>query len=291
MILLEKHLVPLLEKPIRLQEYGIGIFATKPTRSGFKKAIKKELVYVNGSVASTAIFIKGNELIELYKEENRNVKEFIFPLNVIFEDDHLAVIHKPAGILVNGNSFATIQNALAKNVQKSSQKDAVAPRTVHRLDYPTSGLLLTGKTSSAIIALSKLFEYKRIQKTYLAVTLGTMNSEGIINSPIDEKEALTTYTVIASVTSERFGFLNLVRLKPKTGRKHQLRKHLFEIGTPILGDKDYFLEDLISYGNGLYLHAYKLDFIHPVTQKQLTITSAIPKKISRIFPNVQVDAS
>ena len=97
----ESHKVPLLEKAIRLQEYGVGIFKTTPTKSGIKKAIKKDLVYVNGKIATTALFIKGGESIQLYKtEESATFKQFNFPLDILFEDDYLAIVYKPSGILV-----------------------------------------------------------------------------------------------------------------------------------------------------------------------------------------------
>lgn len=284
MVLSEKHKVPLLEKPIRLQEYAVGIFKTVPTKSGIKKAIKRELIFVNGEIASTALFIKGNEIIELFKtEENTTIKRFNFSLEVVFEDDYLAIIHKPSGILVSGNSFATIDNALQQNLTKSTLFDAVRPRPVHRLDYPTSGLLLIGKTTSSITALNQLFEKKEIQKTYHAISIGKMESNGKIDSFIDSKKAFTSYKLVKTVPSKRFTYLNLVLLKPKTGRKHQLRKHLLSIGNPILGDKEHFTEGLILNGKGLYLHASSLEFIHPFTKEVITIKKELPKKFKKIF--------
>ncbi|MCH3884786.1 RluA family pseudouridine synthase [Tenacibaculum aquimarinum] len=284
MQLIESHKVPALEKSIRLQDYGIGIFSTNLTKSGLKKAIKKGLVFVDGKIATTALYIIGNETIEFFQsEENR--KEFDFDLKVLFEDDILAVIYKPAGILVSGNSFATIDNALFQNIKKSTQTDAVKPRPVHRLDYPTSGLLLIGKTNSSIIALNKLFENKEIQKTYHAVSIGKMESQGTIKLPIDDKKSLTHFKVLKTVTSERFGFLNLVKLSPKTGRKHQLRKHLASLGNPILGDKEYYLDNLILNGKGLYLHASTLEFVHPFTKENICVSENLPKKFKKIFPH------
>jgi 23S rRNA pseudouridine1911/1915/1917 synthase len=283
----ESHKVPYLDKPIRLQEYAVGIFSTIPTKSGIKKAIKKGLVFVNSKVATTALFISGNESIELYQEEVSEPKrKFIFPLKIIYEDDFLAVILKPSGIVVSGNSFANINNALEQNLKPSSQKDAVIPRAVHRLDYPTSGLLLISKTNSTTHYLAKLFEEKRIQKTYYAVTIGKMKNEGEIDILIDEKESKSEFKVLQSIISEKYGVLNLVELNPKTGRRHQLRKHLHGIGNPILGDKEYYIENLISYGNGLYLHATYLEFNHPVSGEKITVSSELPKKFKRLFPNI-----
>jgi 23S rRNA pseudouridine1911/1915/1917 synthase len=280
----ETHKVPILEKPIRLQEYGVGIFKTIPTKSGIKKAIKKGLVFVNGKPATTALFINSDDLIELYKKENGTIfKQFEFPLEILFEDDYLAIINKPSGILVSGNSFATIDNALQQNLIKSILFDSVRPRPVHRLDYPTSGLLLIGKTSSSIIALNQLFEKKQIQKIYHAVTIGKMEQSGNIDFPIDSKKAFTSYKAIETVSSERFDVLNLVELKPHTGRKHQLRKHLLAINNPILGDKEHCIEELVLNGKGLYLHASTLEFQHPFTKKQIIVTKEFPKKFNKIF--------
>ena len=235
MQLAETHIVQKLEKPIRFQEYSVGIFKTIPTKSGIKKAIKKEFIFINGVLATTSKFISGGEKIELFETENLSTFERLkLDIEVLFEDDYLAIIYKPAGILVSGNKFVTIANALAQNLQKSNKSDAVKPQPIHRLDYPTSGLLLIGKTSTAIIKLGDLFKNKEIKKTYFAITIGKMKPKDFINLPIDEKEATTEYTVLESVISKRFEFLNLLKLEPKTGRKHQYKK------TFIIYWKSYF---------------------------------------------------
>ena len=286
MQLLETHIVSKLEKSIRFQEYSVGIFKTIPTKSGIKKAIKKELIFIDGDLATTSKFISGGENIELFQSENSSSFERLkLNLEVLFEDDYLAIIFKPAGILVSGNKFVTIANGLSQNLIKSKLSDAVKPQPIHRLDYPTSGILLIGKTSIAISELGKLFENKEIQKTYFAITIGKMNLKGKLNSPIDEKNAHTEFEVLKSVTSERFKYLNLVKLLPKTGRKHQLRKHLSAIGNPVLGDKEYFLENKVLKGKGLFLHASRLDFKHPFTRQEISISKVLPKKFTKIFPN------
>ena len=267
-----------------MQEYGVGIFITIPTKSSLKKALKKNLITVNGDQASTATMIKGGELIELLVSKETNKKELIFPLNILFEDDYLALIHKPAGILTSGNKFMTIANALEQNLQKSKQEDAVPPKPIHRLDYATTGIILVGKTASTIRALNKMFETKQVSKTYYAVTIGMMKQYGEVKISVDNKEAYSVYEVINSVPSERFGQLNLVRLSPKTGRRHQLRIHVAHIGNPILGDRDYGREPLILKGKGMYLHAYQLTFIHPITNQELTIKDELPLKFKKIFP-------
>lgn len=254
------------------------------TKSALKKVLKKGSVTVNNSVASTATLISGGETICLSIPENTEPKKkLVFPLKVLFEDDYIAVIHKPAGILVSGNSFKTIANALPQNIQPSILSDATVPQPVHRLDYATTGVLLVGKTSNSIRILNNLFANKQVSKTYYSITIGQMNASGIIDTNIDDKKSLTEYKVIESVTSERFDYLNLVKLNPKTGRRHQLRKHLASIGNPILGDKDYGIEGLVLKGKGLYLHAYSLEFEHPFTKNKLKVIGELSERFKKIF--------
>ena len=280
----ETHIVPKLTTPLRLQDYGVGIFNVALTKSALKKALKKQYVTVNNVVATSATFINGGETIRLsIPAEVSPKKKLVFPLKVLFEDNHLAVIHKPAGILVSGNCFKTIASALAQNIKQSNLPDATTPQPVHRLDYPTTGILLVGKTRSSIRALNKMFEDNEIQKTYYAVTIGEMNDQGKIISTIDCKKSRSNYTLKEFVPSKKFERLNLVKLKPQTGRRHQLRIHLASIGNPILGDKEYGIENLILNGKGLYLHAYSLKFIHPFTSEEVHIKDELPQRFKKIF--------
>lgn len=284
MILKQTHIVQELTDPIRLQEYGVGKFQQISTKSALKKALKKNLITVDGAVGSTATFIKGGETIIYHATEKETNTRLVLALKVIYEDEYIAVINKPAGILVSGNGFKTVANALAQNLSPSTLFDAVSPKPVHRLDYATTGLLLVGKTSSAITALNQLFEHKEITKTYYAVTIGSQIPAGVIDDAIDDKPASSSFKVVKSLKSERFSFLNLVKLNPRTGRRHQLRKHLLSIGNPILGDATYFLEGLQLKGKGLYLHAGTLEFIHPFTQEKMKIVTSLPKKFRKLFP-------
>lgn len=283
-MVIESHLVPLQAERIRLSDYAGGIFTSIPSRKGMKKAIDGGLVRLNGKLAHTADLLVGGERIELLENTVRQRPAIDIRLELLFEDDFLALIHKPAGIEVSGNKRWTIANALSSNLRPSAEADALKfAEPIHRLDYPTSGVLLIGKTSSAVMALNRLFEERMIEKVYHAITIGSMDGEGTIESPIDRKLSVSAYRVLQTVVSERFGCLNLVELRPLTGRRHQLRKHLSEIGHPILGDKDYGSEGLILNGNGLYLHASSLSFVHPFTQEKLIIRSSLPKKFVKIF--------
>ena len=282
----QTHIVSAITNPIRLPDYCIGIFSHCPTKSAIKKAIKKQNITVNGILASTATFIKGGETITLtIPKESPSWKKLTFPVDVLFEDEHLALINKPPGILVSGNSFKTIANALEQNLNKSILPDAVKPQPVHRLDYETTGILLIGKTNSSIRILNKMLEDKEVKKIYYTISIGGMPEYGQIDSRVDDKNALTDYSTVESVPSKRFGKLNLVKLKPKTGRRHQLRRHLSSIGNPILGDKEYGIDGLILKGKGLYLHAYSLEFIHPFTDEKIYIKADLPKKFNKIFTN------
>lgn len=279
------HIVPQMNKAVRLQEYGIAIFPTITTKSALKKVLKKELVLVNGSIGATGTFITGGERIELKEApERRTTRPVVLDLKVVYEDEYLAVIEKPAGIAVSGNRFLTVANALEQNLIKSDVEDSVFPKPVHRLDYPTTGVLLVGKTSFVIIQLNRLFETKQVQKVYYAVCIGAMQETGRVAVPVDGKVAVSEYEVEQTLVSERFRYLNLVKLTPETGRRHQLRKHLAAIGNPILGDAEYGKEGLVLKGKGLYLHAYSLQFVHPVTQERLWVTSELPQKFLKLFP-------
>jgi len=283
---IESYQVPPLEQPIRLSDFTPGIFKKISSRKGIKKAIKNGLVTVNGKVRRTGDYINGGELIELHQNRTITNKPTIdIPLEVIYEDDYLAIVNKPPGIIVSGNKKWTLENALSPHLTQSTLDDALQrPEPIHRLDYPTSGALIIGKTASAVIALNKLFETREITKTYVAVTIGKMDTKGVIDFNIDDKQSLSYYTVLASVNSPKYGCFNLVELKPETGRRHQLRKHLSEIGNPILGDLLYGKEGFLLKGKGLYLHAYSLNFIHPLTMENINISIDLPKKYKKLFP-------
>lgn len=285
----ETHIAIVQDVPQRLQDYAVGIFSMSVSKSSLKKSLKKKRILVNGKIAFTSTYIYGGECIEyILPDENLKPKKtFVQKLNVVYEDDYLAVINKPAGVLVSGNGFKTINNALEQNLQTSQQSDAVKPKTIHRLDFPTTGLLLIGKTASSIVALNQLFVQKNIQKTYYAVAIGEMPEKGEVKEIVDEKDAWSVFQRVATVSSERFGTLNLVKLDPKTGRRHQLRQHLAFLGCPILGDKEYGKEGLVLTGKGLYLHAYALRFNHPKTGEELSIKLRPPENFSKIFPDFE----
>ncbi len=269
----------------RLQEYAVGKFDRLGSRSAVKKAIKKGFVFINSEKGHTGDWIEGGEIIKLYRQVDEKSPIVELELKVLYEDPHLAIIYKPAGILVSGNKRRTVANALAFNLTKSPEPDAlIHPEPIHRLDFPTTGALLVGKTAGIVPRLNALFEERKIAKTYLAVTFGEMPNEGTIESPIDGKPARSEFEKLDAVASEKYEVLNLVRLIPQTGRRHQLRKHLAEIGSPIFGDKDYASPQVVVKGRSLYLHALSLRFNHPINDTELVAFANPPKKFKRIFP-------
>lgn len=252
-----------------------------------KKAIGKGLVKVDGQLGKTGKFLSGGETIVLYRDEEKEEKPVLkLDIDIVFEDEYLAVINKPGGIIVSGNQFRTIESALPHNLTKSTLADALdRPQAIHRLDYPTSGLLLVGKNRGTVVALNQMFENKEIQKYYHAISLGEMSQKsGLIDSPIKDKTASTRFEVLKSQESTKFGYLNLLRLHLLTGRRHQIRIHLLELGHPILGDREYQLPDQEIGGKGLYLHASELTFTHPISSEKIDLSLSLPKKFRKIFP-------
>jgi len=280
MIILEKHIVPEGEYHIRLQEYAGTVFEKLQSRSAVKKCIAKKCILIDDEIAETSNWIKAGQLIELIAPDTNPKKVFQLQLEVLYEDDYFAAVNKPAGFPTNGNYYKTIENALPYNLKASSKVDALNfPKPVHRLDNPTSGILLVAKTKSAQINLHNQFEAKTIQKEYHAVLAGKLSESGTINTDINTQKALTEYKTITQVQALQNGYLTLVQLFPKTGRTHQLRIHLSELGFPIVGDKLYAPKNVMMH-KGLFLAATNIKFQHPNTQETIIITAAIPNKFN-----------
>lgn len=286
---LETYQIPPLTDPKRLSDALIDAFSMIPTRKGIKKAIKKGLVQINGGMGQTGDLVYGGEIIDLYEDPIDQSKSIVkLDVAVLYEDEYLAVVNKPAGISISGNQKWTLENALPIHITKSNHADSLnRPQPIHRLDYPTTGALLVGKTIGAVTALNALFRSRKINKMYYAITIGQMAPDAIINLDIEEHTAETRFELQSTAPSVRFGSLNLVKLWPHTGRRHQLRIHMASIGHPILGDQKYGKEGMILMGKGLYLHAFSLQFIHPLTDKEIHISAPIPKKFIKIFPDIK----
>ncbi len=285
----ESHKVPEIDFRVRLSDYAPGIFKTIYSKKGIKKAIKKGLITIDGDIGYTSDYIIGCETIDLYQPEFSTTKPTInISLQILYEDDYLAIVNKPSGIVVSGNKKFTLENALPNSLKTSLQLDTLQrPEPIHRLDYPTSGALLIGKTSQVVMILNKMFEERKIEKIYYAITVGLLKDKGIIETSIENKPCKSEFKIINKLDSIKYKFLNLIELIPHTGRKHQLRIHLASIDSPIFGDLKYGKEGLVGKGKGLYLHASSLVFTHPFMNKKMTIIAPIPKKFIKLFPELK----
>jgi len=283
--IIEKHIVEnKISGTVRASDYLFEIFSYFETRSSVKNAIKNQRIIIDGIVCQTGTHIKQGQLIELREEEIKIPKIYKFSLDVIYEDNFIAVINKPSGISVSGNYYRTVQNALPRNLKKSEESDALPfPLPVHRLDNQTSGLLLIAKTRIARINFGKQFEEKKILKRYNAVVIGKTPEEGIIDFSVDEKEALTRFETVKTEKSLRNGYLSLLELYPQTGRTHQIRIHCEKAGFPILGDKLYHGNLPVFKGKGLFLSATEVAFSHPDTNKRLNFKISYPQKFDTII--------
>ncbi|MCF6227674.1 MAG: RluA family pseudouridine synthase [Planctomycetes bacterium] len=231
------------------------------------------------------------------------------PLDVIFEDEAIIVINKPAALPVHpprAGRGGTMANALAFRFQNLSQADTIRPGIVHRLDADTTGVIVCAKDESAHFKLAKQFEERTTEKTYLAIVRGRMKVEtGVIENPIgrhpdhyemmrvdkDGKSALTNWQMLEKF--KRFAYL---KLTPKSGRTHQLRVHLSSINHPIVSDRLYSTRPalLLSEIKGdeppagempllarQALHAASLSFDHPRTGERVTFQAALPEDMER----------
>lgn len=277
----ETHIVPVGVEKIRLQEYAVSVFKAAPTKSSIKKAIKRGEIHLDGKPANTGDWITPGQKIELLQKDEKR-KIFRLKLEVLFEDQDMAVINKPSGYPTSGNYFKTIENALLFNLEPSTKPTALqVPKPVHRLDNPTSGLLLIAKTGFAQRKLHEDFENKNIQKEYTALVWGNFPNKKSLNLPIDEKPAETEVEPKKLIYNKE-GEITMVSAFPKTGRTHQIRIHLASEGFPIIGDSRYGkIEKRISEGN-LFLSATGLKFYHPVTQKLMEIALDLPKKFLKL---------
>lgn len=253
--------------------------------------IKQGLVLVNGQQKKAKYTVQAGDVIqfELPKEEVLEYQAQDIPLDIIYEDEALAIINKPQGMVVHpsaGHPSGTMVNALMYHIKDlSSINGVVRPGIVHRIDKDTSGLLMIAKTDEAHQALATELKDKKSLRKYLAIVHGNLpNDRGMIEAPIGRsekdrkkqavtakgKEAVTRFTVL-----ERFGDYSLVELQLETGRTHQIRVHMAYIGHPVAGDPLYGPRKTLS-GHGQFLHAETLGLTHPLTGEDMLFTVEPP---------------
>lgn len=300
------------DKPERIDKFLIKqSIPDLYSRSYIDKLILNSTITVDGlAIKKSHLLKKGDEIniIIPQKEETKIIAEDI-PLEIAYEDEDLAVINKPSGITVHpapGNEKGTIVNAIMHHFKENLSKGSneLRPGIVHRLDKDTSGLLIIAKNDRTHSLLSQMFQDRKIKKYYKAISVGIPNSEeGTIKTLLnrsktdrkkiavssDGKEAITHYKI-----ERYFDIFSLLDINLETGRTHQIRVHLSHINCPVLGDQTYSslkrTINMIPYNyhkkvkyllskhmKRQALHAYKLEFDHPISKKNISVEIDLPE--------------
>jgi 23S rRNA pseudouridine1911/1915/1917 synthase len=283
LIVLKEHKVSEEVSNTRLVDYCIGLFPQWPTKNAVKKAMKRGEVIHNSEVGQTGNWVTQNDLIQLVDPQLKRPKPFPLEIEIVHEEDSFAVVLKPAGLVINGNQFRTLENALIDQLTPSTSEDALKwGKPVHRLDSATSGLVIIAKTLESHRKFGDLFSERKIKKEYHAIVQGRPENQ-IISSDVKGKLAESKLTVLSTAPSLRNEYLSLVRLEPKTGRTHQLRLHCKEISHPIVGDQLYGEKGNVMKHKGLFLAATSLQFEHPISSELLTISIPVPPKFEALM--------
>jgi len=272
---------------MRLDEYVKNKFDV--SRSKAQKLNADNLVLVNKEHKNNSYIVEENDIVELIENKEYIPSKFKsenIPLDIVYEDKDLVIINKPSGMVVHpasGNYENTLVNALIYryNLDDTNVRSGIA----HRIDKDTSGLVIVAKNDKTLELLTDMFKNKEIKKTYVAIVDGVINNKSAtINAPItrdvkdrkkmmvgkDGKNSITHFYVIKTFKNNTYISLNL-----ETGRTHQIRVHMAYIGHPVTNDKVYGKENT-SFGQ--YLHASKLEFIHPITKKEMIIEAPLPEE-------------
>ena len=294
----DEFLVETAEAGQRLDVFLAEKLADRHSRAQLQKLIKNGAVLVNGKHVTPHYAVKPGEAVRVEKLE-KSVEDLPaepIPLEILFEDNELIIVNKPAGMVVHpahGNPNHTLVNALLFHVQQLSHtEDKVRPGIVHRLDKDTSGVMAVAKTDFAHAQLAKQFKDHTIERIYHAIVRGVIqHDEGICEEPVGRaflnkkkvivkpsggKEAATYFRVV-----KRFPKATFVEIRPQTGRTHQIRVHLSHMGHAVLGDTFYGIPFPPIQRQAL--HASSLGFEHPRTRKWLSFTTELPDDMQELL--------
>lgn len=268
------------------------------SRTYFQKLIEDGFVLVNGKQLKKREIPQGGDEIEVCFQltPELSLEPQAIPLDILYEDDHVIAVNKPAGMVVHpapGHPRGTFVNALLHHCQQLPFGETLRPGIVHRIDKDTTGILIAAKTPEAHRSLVSLFHERELTKKYLAICIGDAG-EGVIDAPIkrhpirrqemavldDGKPALSEVKKIGS-----FHGLSCVEVTLVTGRTHQIRVHLRYRGTPILGDSIYGSKQINEKFNASrqLLHAWKMELNHPISHEPLFLEAPIPADMQRFL--------
>lgn len=279
------------------------------TRSYYEQLFDNEMVKVNNKAIKKSYKLNLNDVITIDIPEAPPITltKTHMDLEILFEDEHLIIINKKAGVVVHpapGHLDNTLVNGLLHYCDvEQDDDDNLRPGIVHRLDKDTSGVLITCKTKKAHEAMSLLFMNRQIQKSYLAICLGKVQSE-TIEAPIArhkhfrQKMAVSFHDRAKNAITIAHNLyydheVSVAKLDIITGRTHQIRVHMQHKKTPVLGDPVYgYTHANASFkANRQYLHAYSVSFIHPITGTAVHITAPLPEDMSEFLKNRKVNIS
>ncbi len=286
----------------RLDLFLTGYFRQKQSRSYFQYLIANHLVLINGRPVKKRICPKAGDEIEvefaLLPEISLSPENI--PLDIIFEDDHLLAINKPAGMVVHpapGHWSGTFVNALLFHCGSSPDtSDTIRPGIIHRLDKDTTGVLVAAKNTTTHQRMVSLFAQRDVTKEYIALCHGNPGngtlSATIGRHPTKRKQMAIVETGKSSTTTYSTIFhddkCSIVIARPQTGRTHQIRVHMKHIGSPILGDTLYGKKHTQPRYHAYRhcLHAHRLTFAHPITGKILLLYAPIPDDMLSIMNTI-----
>ena len=272
-----------------------------PSRSKVQSLIKDGAVSVNGKAETSHYKVRLADIIiyQEYTNKPLEVEGQDIPLNIVYEDDDILVINKPAGLVVhpgNGHSDGTLVNALKFHEDNlANEDDPVRPGLVHRIDKDTSGLLVVAKNDAALEYLSSQLADHTMHREYMALVMGLIDEEdGKIDAPSGRdpksptKFAVNTHNGREAITffhvEKRYKEnLTLISCRLLTGRTHQIRVHLDYIHHPLVGDPLYGAGNENVYKKGQLLHAYRLTFLHPRTHEEVSFEAPLPDYFSELL--------